>query len=189
MNISVKTSRWNFDETVCISVTLVVTNIQLLNLVFPKVYCIYSKATTIAGFKAFEVRFYCMDEKFPLKLFHLYIETNKAYFEKKRFWTETSESRLLYKVWTDMTSSALETFPSCFLLSLRMLTLASLECQWSPLKVIYDVICDGLWYLRALQMTVPQEGDATRPASNSYAYMCRETGGELLYPKQTFTRL
>lgn len=141
------------------------------------------------GFEAFEVRFYCMDEKFPLKLFHLYIETNKAYFEKKRFWTETSESRLLYKVWTDMTSSALETFPSCFLLSLRMLTLASLECQWSPLKVIYDVICDGLWYLRALQMTVPQEGDATRPASNSYAYMCRETGGELLYPKQTFTRL
>lgn len=144
---------------------------QLLNLVFPKVCCIYSKATTISGFKAFEVHVCTVYmEKFSP------IHRNK----QSRFWKEMSESWLLCKVWTGMTSSALETFPSCFLLSLRMLTLASLECQWSPLKVIYDVICDGLWYLRALQMTMPREGDATRPALNSHAYMCRETGGELL---------
>jgi len=65
-----------------------------------------------------------------------------------------------------------------------MLTLADLECQRSPLEVIYDVICDGLWYLQALQMTVPREGDATRPASISHAHMCRETEGrELLFTK------
>ncbi len=36
---------------------------------------------------------------------------------------------------------------------------------------------------RALQMTVPREGDATRSASISQAHVCRETGGKLLFTK------
>lgn len=32
-------------------------------------------------------------------------------------------------------------------------------------------------------MTVPREGDATRPASISHVHVCRETGGELLFTK------
>lgn len=76
-------------------------------------------------------------------------------------------STKLLSAWTDTTFSALWicTFSSRFLYSsLLMLTLLRRECQWSPLKVICDVIGDGLWYLRVPQMTVSRQGDATTPA-------------------------
>lgn len=135
--------------------------------------------------------FYCIEWKFSTKTFPLYMITNKPVLNRKYFCYKMfylSESCLSYRVCSETWPHLISKHFLPLLLSLRMLTLANLECQWSPLKVIYDVICDGLWYLRALQMTVPREGDATRPASISHAHVCRETGNAVIYQTQTFTR-
>lgn len=190
MNTPVKTSGWNFDETLCISVTLVVTR-SVAKFGLPQSVLYLFKGYNNTRILCFWTTcFNCTHGKFPLKVFHLYIATNKAYFEEKWFWTETSESWRIYKVWTGMTSSALETFPSCFLFVFenahpgqsRMSVKSPEGYLWCHLRwaLIFtsssnDCAAGGRCHKASIEL--------------SCIHVQGNGGRTVIYPKQTFTRL